>query len=199
LGFSSQPPPDLSLSESRGGPRSAAVSRCALEGKGRCSQYDVHLPLSISGSPVASPSLSRWAGAIATIGEKTYAVFISGSLVALVLLLPLDLTWFTIGVVALGVTQGIGKASTIKYIPLYYPRDVGAVVGLVGCLASLGGFAMPPLFAYLKEWTGEARSMFGVVLALSLTSLLWLHVVVSRLPRARPSRQRIPDPREVAA
>jgi len=129
----------------------------------------------------------------------TYAVFITGSLVALVLLLPLDLTWFTICVIALGVTQGIGKASTIKYIPVYYPRDVGAVVGLVGCLAALGGFAMPPLFAYLKEWSGEARSMFGVVLALSLTSLVWLHVVVSRVPRARPSQQRIPDPREVAA
>jgi MFS transporter, NNP family, nitrate/nitrite transporter len=112
----------------------------------------------------------------------TYGVFIGGAVMALALLLPLDVTGFTICAFALGVTQGIGKASTIKYIPEYYPRDVGAVVGLVGSLAALGGFAMPPLFAYLNEWSGEPRSMFCVVFALSLTSLIWLHSVVSRMP-----------------
>jgi NNP family nitrate/nitrite transporter-like MFS transporter len=125
--------------------------------------------------------------------KVTYAVFIGGAVMALVLLLPLDVTTFTLCVFALGVTQGIGKASTIKYIPEYYPRDVGAVVGLVGGLAALGGFAMPPLFAYLKEWSGEPRSMFAVVLGLSMTSLACLHAVVSRLPvdqRRRRAPQR---------
>jgi MFS transporter, NNP family, nitrate/nitrite transporter len=113
----------------------------------------------------------------------TYAVFLGGAVMALVLLLlPLDATWFTACVVLLGITQGIGKASTIKYVPEYYPRDVGAVVGLVGGLAALGGFVMPPLFAYLKEWTGEPRSMFLVMLGLSLVSLVWLHWAVSRMP-----------------
>lgn len=115
--------------------------------------------------------------------KVTYGVFIVGCLVSLLLFLPMSLTWFTICVTLLGITQGFGKASTIKYVPEYYPKDVGVVVGLVGSLAALGGFAMPPLFAYLKEWTGQPQSMFWVVFGLTVVSLVWLHCVVLRLRR----------------
>ena len=115
--------------------------------------------------------------------KVTYGVFIVGSLSLLVLFLPLDVYSFTTCLVVLGITQGIGKASTIKYVPEYYPNDVGAVVGLVGCLAAVGGFAMPPLFAYLKQWTGQPQSMFWVMFTLTITSLIWLHLVVRRIQR----------------
>jgi NNP family nitrate/nitrite transporter-like MFS transporter len=115
--------------------------------------------------------------------KVTYGVFIVGSLVSLVLFLPMNLTAFTICVTLLGITQGFGKASTIKYVPEYYPNDVGVVVGLVGSLAALGGFAMPPLFAYLKQWTGQPQSMFWVVFSLTVISLTWLHSVVLRMRR----------------
>lgn len=114
----------------------------------------------------------------------TYGVFIGGSIMTLILFLPLTVTQFTICIVALGITQGIGKASTIKYVPEYYPKDVGAVVGLVGALAALGGFAMPPLFAYLKAWTGQPQSMFWVIFAITVTSLTWLHCVVRKIRRS---------------
>ena len=113
----------------------------------------------------------------------TYGVFIIGSLVSLLLFMPMDVTAFTICVTLLGITQGIGKASTIKYVPEYYPKDVGVVVGLVGSLAALGGFAMPPLFAYLKVWTGQPQSMFWVVFGITVISLVWLHCVVLRIRR----------------
>ncbi len=115
--------------------------------------------------------------------KVTYGVFILGSLMALVLFLPLNVTQFTVCIILLGITQAIGKASTIKYIPEYYPKDVGAVVGLVGSLAALGGFAMPPLFAYLKQWTGQPQSMFWVVFGITVVSLLWLHLVVRQIRR----------------
>ena len=115
--------------------------------------------------------------------KVTYGVFIVGALASLTLFLPLNVYAFTTCLVVLGITQGIGKASTIKYVPEYYPKDVGAVVGLVGCLAALGGFAMPPLFAYLKQWTGQPQSMFWVVFALTITSLVWLHLVVRQIQR----------------
>lgn len=108
----------------------------------------------------------------------TYAVFIVGALCSLALFLPMSVAAFSALVLAIGVTQGIGKASTIKYIPEYYPRDVGVVVGLVGALAAIGGFAMPPLFAYLREWTGQPQSMFWVVFGITAVSLAWLHLVV---------------------
>jgi NNP family nitrate/nitrite transporter-like MFS transporter len=115
--------------------------------------------------------------------KVTYGVFIVGMVMALLLFLPMDVTAFTICVTLLGVTQGIGKASTIKYVPEYYPKDVGVVVGVVGTLAALGGFAMPPLFAYLKEWTGRPQSMFWVVFGVTAISLVWLHCVVRHLRR----------------
>lgn len=115
--------------------------------------------------------------------KVTYGVFIIGSLMSLLLFMPMSLTAFTICVTVLGITQGFGKASTIKYVPEYYPKDVGVVVGLVGSLAALGGFAMPPLFAYLKQWTGQPQSMFWVVFGLTVASLIWLHCVVLRIRR----------------
>ena len=59
----------------------------------------------------------------------------------------------------LGCAMGVGKASVYKYIPDCFPNDVGAVGGVVGMLPLLG---------------------------LTASSLLWLHVVVLRLPAASP-------------
>lgn len=113
----------------------------------------------------------------------TYGVFLAGSLVSLLLLLPMDVTVFTICVTLLGITQGCGTAATIKYVPEYYPKDVGVVVGLVGSLAAAGRLRDAPLFAYLKEWTGQPQSMFWVVFGLTVISLIWLHCVVLRIRR----------------
>ena len=43
--------------------------------------------------------------------------------------------------------MGVGKASVYKYVPNYFPNDVGAVGGLVGALGALGGFILPPVLS----------------------------------------------------
>ena len=92
--------------------------------------------------------------------------------------------WVFFGLVeVLGIGMGIGKASVYKYIPEYFPKDVGAVGGLVGTLGALGGFILPLAFGYLDASTGRPESCFWVMLALILTSLAWLHVVVIDLNR----------------
>ena len=41
---------------------------------------------------------------------------------------------------------GSARRACYKYVPNYFPKDVGAVGGLVGMLGALGGFVLPKLF-----------------------------------------------------
>lgn len=113
--------------------------------------------------------------------------------------LPYELgIWaFTALVFVVGVAMGVGKAAVFKHIPEYFPADVGAVGGLVGTLGALGGFVLPPMFAYLQQWTGLPQSTFFLLFALTLVSAIWMHVTVHRmLHRATPElSQAIEEPR----
>ena len=82
----------------------------------------------------------------------TYAVFIVMSVSLALLSLPVSLIglgpWgFTLLMFVVGCGMGIGKASVFKYVPDYFPRDVGAVGGVIGaCSAhSAGSFCRPLL------------------------------------------------------
>jgi NNP family nitrate/nitrite transporter-like MFS transporter len=119
----------------------------------------------------------------------TYAVFI-GMTVATVPLclpssvLPLNVWAFTTLLLVVGVGMGIGKASVYKYVPNYFPNDVGAVGGLVGMLGALGAFILPKLFGILGRSTGVPQAAFVALLAITLGSLVWLHLVVMRIKAA---------------
>jgi NNP family nitrate/nitrite transporter-like MFS transporter len=122
----------------------------------------------------------------------TYSVFIGIAVAGLPLslpasVLPLDVWSFTALVFVVGVGMGVGKASVYKYIPQYFPRDVGAVGGMVGLLGALGGFFLPPLFAKLAAATGIPQMTFAVVTGLAVVSLAWLHLAVLSLRRGEPA------------
>ena len=86
--------------------------------------------------------------------------------------------------------MGIGKAAVYKHIPEYFPKDVGAVGGLVGMLGGLGGFFLPPLFAYAKNAFGFPQTTFFVVFLITAVSLLWMHLVIhNMMRRATPHMQ----------
>jgi NNP family nitrate/nitrite transporter-like MFS transporter len=96
-------------------------------------------------------------------------------------------TVFTILVFLIGVAMGLGKAAVYKHIPEYFPNDVGAVGGLVGSLGALGGFFLPPLFAYTAAWSGMPQATFFVVFMVTLIAAIWMHFsVVSMLHKASP-------------
>ncbi len=123
------------------------------------------------------------------IGARKVMYFVFGSIA--LLCLPLSLPglvaspWlFTLGVVAIGVSMGIGKAAVYRYIPDYFPNDVGAVGGMVGLLGALGGFFLPATFGYLDVATGVPQTTWLVMLLLSGGSLVWLHAVVASMRRA---------------
>ena len=118
----------------------------------------------------------------------TYAVFLAMIVALAALCVPDGMYFgmayrpgpalFTALMFVVGCGMGIGKASVYKYIPDYYPEDVGAVGGLVGALGALGGFVLPPLFGYLGRTTGSPRMAFVSLLFLTVVSLAWLHAAV---------------------
>jgi NNP family nitrate/nitrite transporter-like MFS transporter len=123
----------------------------------------------------------------------TYAVFALMLIACIPLAVPaewlgfrMNLGMFVVCVELLAVGMGVGKASVYKYIPEYFPRDVGAVGGLVGTLGALGGFVMPLAFGYLEQATGQANSCFWIMLALVVSSFGWLHLVTVTLRRQQP-------------
>jgi MFS transporter, NNP family, nitrate/nitrite transporter len=120
----------------------------------------------------------------------TYVVFAVMGLACIPLCLPkgalgvdLGLGTFVTCVEILAVGMGVGKASVYKYIPDYFPRDVGAVGGLVGTLGALGGFFLPLSFGYLEKSSGQPESCFWVMFALVVASFGWLHLVVTGIKR----------------
>jgi NNP family nitrate/nitrite transporter-like MFS transporter len=120
----------------------------------------------------------------------TYVVFIAMLLACVPIALPsralgfdVALPVFVACIEALGVGMGLGKASVYKYIPEYFPQDIGAAGGLVGTLGALGGFLLPIGFGYLETASGRPESCFWLMSALVAICLVWLHVTVTRLKR----------------
>jgi len=114
----------------------------------------------------------------------TYAVFITMTASLMFLSIPghwLGLWSFVSLMFVLACAMGIGKASVYKYIPDYFPKDVGAVGGVVGMLGALGGFFLPPMFGALGRLTGSPQLAFLALLALTVWSLAWLHLAVLRI------------------
>lgn len=92
---------------------------------------------------------------------------------------------FTALVFIVGIMMGIGKAGVYKFIPEYYPHEVGVVGGIVGVLGGLGGFALPIIFGYLLKGTGIWTTAWMLLFAVTLVCHLWMHSVVRRMMRRK--------------
>ncbi|MBT5955644.1 MAG: MFS transporter [Candidatus Marinimicrobia bacterium] len=92
---------------------------------------------------------------------------------------------FTFFVFIIGIMMGVGKAAVYKFIPEYFPNDVGVVGGVVGVVGGLGGFICPVIFGYLLKSTGLWTTTWMFFFALSIICLLWLHIVARRMMKAR--------------
>lgn len=63
------------------------------------------------------------------------------------------------------------------------PTKVGSVGGLVGVIGGLGGFVMPILFGAMTQATHLPTTTFAFLFVLSVTCLVWMHVVIQRMSR----------------
>lgn len=92
---------------------------------------------------------------------------------------------FAVLVIIIGSIWGIGKAAVYKYIPDYFPDEVGVVGGMVGVLGGLGGFFSPIIFGYLLEWTGLWSSCWMFMLFLSAVCITWLYSVIQKMAKEK--------------
>lgn len=122
--------------------------------------------------------LGGWFSDVYGARKVTYIVFITLMVSSFLLTFTLSVWAFTALIVVVGVSMGIGKASVYKYVPEYFPKDVGAVGGLVGAIGGLGGFVLPLAFARAEAFVGRPEAMFYVMSLLAAASVIWLHAVV---------------------
>ncbi|WBU53075.1 MFS transporter [Paracoccus sp. SCSIO 75233] len=90
---------------------------------------------------------------------------------------------FVITLFVLGFFMSLGKAAVYKHIPVYYPKHVGAVGGLVGMIGGLGGFILPIIFGALLDLTGIYTSCFVLLFLIVIVSMAWMHLSIRNMER----------------
>ncbi|MDP1966137.1 MAG: NarK family nitrate/nitrite MFS transporter, partial [Reyranella sp.] len=80
-------------------------------------------------------------------------------------------------------------------IPVYYPKHVGAVGGVVGLVGGLGGFVLPIAFGALNDLTGIWTSCFMLLFVVAGVSLVWMHASIRAMERdvAGEALARLPE------
>jgi NNP family nitrate/nitrite transporter-like MFS transporter len=88
----------------------------------------------------------------------------------------------------LGIAWAFGKASVFKYIADDYPKNIGAISGIVGLAGGLGGFILPIMFGALLDLTGVRSSAFMLMYGVVWVSLIWMYFTEVRRTRLMGSQ-----------
>ncbi len=126
------------------------------------------------------PRVTKWHEPVVSVGETV----VKGQLLAkgtANIYYPANLWAFIFLVFVFGVVTGIGKAGVYKFIPDYFPNNVGAVGGMVGLIGALGGFVLPPLFGLFLDLTGVWSSTWAILAVIAVICLIWMQRVVRNI------------------
>ena len=84
---------------------------------------------------------------------------------------------FTVGALGAAAALGLGNGAVFKLVPEHFPKETGAVTGLVGAFGGLGGFFPPLVLGVIRDATGGYAIGF-VLLALSAIVCLLVNYFV---------------------
>jgi len=109
--------------------------------------------------------------------------------------LKTGVTGFVVLVFVLGFFMSLGKAAVYKHIPVYYPKHVGAVGGIVGLVGGLGGFLLPIAFGAMNDLVGVWQSCFALLFVVVVVSHVWMHVSIRAMERgvAEKELRKLPE------
>ncbi|MBT3189851.1 MAG: MFS transporter [Anaerolineae bacterium] len=92
---------------------------------------------------------------------------------------------FTFFVFIIGIAMGIGKAGVYKFIPEYFPTEVGVVGGIVGVVGGLGGFVSPIIFGSLLKSIGLWTTTWIFFFFITMLCLIWMGLSVRKNAKKR--------------
>ena len=95
----------------------------------------------------------------------------------------MPLVGFILLTMVLGFFMSLGKAAVFKHIPIYYPKNVGIVGGMVGMVGGLGGFFLPLTFGMLNDVIGIWQSCFMLLFVIVAAALAWMHYAILQADR----------------
>jgi NNP family nitrate/nitrite transporter-like MFS transporter len=81
--------------------------------------------------------------------------------------------------------MGIGKAGVYKFIPEYFPTEVGVVGGIVGVVGGLGGFVSPIIFGSLLKSIGLWTTTWIFFFFITMLCLIWMGLSVRKNAKKR--------------
>ncbi|OGW79208.1 MAG: MFS transporter [Omnitrophica bacterium RIFCSPLOWO2_12_FULL_44_17] len=130
------------------------------------------------------PTKEIWQEAVVKVGQKVERKELLAKGVTRIYF-QANVWIFSMLIIVLAATWGIGMAAIFKHIPDYFPDEVGVVGGMVGVIGGLGGFFCPILFGYLLKGTGLWTSCWMFMFLLSFVCIWWMHTVISSMMRAK--------------
>jgi MFS transporter, NNP family, nitrate/nitrite transporter len=69
---------------------------------------------------------------------------------------------------------GLGNGVVFQLVPLRFPREIGAVTGIVGAVGGVGGFVLPTLLGAIKGATGGYSPAFLILAACAASAVVVL-------------------------
>ncbi len=111
---------------------------------------------------------------------------------ALLMVLQISLRVELFAIYGLALLSGAAAAAVIKLVPVYFPRQVGAVSGLAKAAGAACGFTMTMTLAASQELLGSYTAGFAIWAMMNAAAL---YIVLSRIGfrHARPHVETIPS------
>jgi len=143
-------------------------------------------------APILFPQLSTWQEPRVQVGDRvTKRQLLARGITNIYF--QANVWIFTILVFIIGLAMGIGKAGVYKYIPDYFPDEVGVVGGNVGVVGGLGGFVLPIIFGMLLKSTGLWITTWVLFFGITMICLVWLHLIVRRISQKDTRLEAVAD------